>query len=354
MAQTVSSFHDINSPLLDSPTALCFTPPPVAQPVRRLTENLQQPPWRIEDHLVTILTPEEHAAGIQLCTKFIIPGRSTSNLMPLLALTTQRLSAILQILQTTRDWSPETLKAKVLPLVSIATRLRLDPLMIETLRTCASERFRRTPAWLPHQVPIIEKTAPAVLRFAFLTGQRVADMLRLRGDQIHHIRTTNWESIAALITSGKVVQKTGPWTLHLIPKGLAHQILMESWKPPSAYVFFQSPPLTPAQENVVIAKYERELKHHFSHDLRNPRRLGLCIGAMEGLSNAELQTISQHPDPKTLRIYLAAGMLDKQTGLNHHRLQRATELALTTGTLDWSVEPLKASSPPSPTRRLAL
>lgn len=232
--------------------------------------------------------------------------------------------------------------------------MRLDPLIIETLRTCASERTRRSPAWLPHQVPIIEKTAPAVLRFAFLTGQRVADMLRLRGDQIHHVKTSTWESIAVLITSGKVVQKTGPWTLHLLPNGLAHQILLDSWDPTSAYVFLKSPPLTPAQETTLIARYERELKQVFPHDLRNPRRLGLCIGAMEGLTNAELQTISQHPDPKTLRIYLAAGMLDSQTVRNHHRLQRATQEALSSGSLAWSVEPLRGSIPRSVTKKLEL
>lgn len=314
------------------------------QTQRRLQEEKHQHiqvPWRIEDHLVQMLSPEEYATGLAFCQKLSIPGRTLSNLTPLLALSPQRLRIVVEHLRSSRSWTAETTKAKLAPLISLATRMHLDPHIVETIRVIVAEKHRRSPAWLPQDLDPIVNADPPVIRFAFLTGQRVSDCLRIRAEQIFQITTPTWQTLAVMITAGKVVQKTGPWCLHLLPNGQAHQILRNSWDGNSAYVFFASPPLSVQEETAMIVKLEMQLKHLFPNDLRNPRRLGLSTGALNGMSNCQLQTLSQHPDARTLRIYLASGMLDKATGEVHHQFQRFTEAALTTsiGDRGWSVTP---------------
>ena len=180
-----------------------------------------------------------------------------------------------------------------------------------------------------------------VLKLTWLMGQRIGDILRLKSRNIFRVQTPHSNSIACLFTSGKVVQRTGPCVIHLPMGGESANIItlaLTRTKKLMPYVFmdYDGPPLNETDEMKLVSRYEEHLKslEEMSFDMRALRRGGLSSASLlGGFSKDELRELSRHPSNDTLRLYLAAGILDNESASTQMKIIRTNEESMKNATL---------------------
>lgn len=329
------------------------------QQQRRINQNTevgvhqdnQQIPRRLEDHLKQLVTESEYATMMKFARRVTVPGKDVNPLVLLIVLQAETVHRVLLQLAEQRAWIQSTLMSKIASVLACAKRYNMSPQIIETLKAVMQGQKMKEPAWFPTQELTPRYLAPMLMahrcmEFCFLTGQRVSDVLRIKQKNCFVVKQHNFHSVGVVLTSGKVVMRTGPWTLHLPWGSRAHQLLTNTtqWgKTP--YAFLEVPTLlTHAEETKMIEKVERQIKQSFPMDLRTPRRAGLSTAALcSDLNLQDMLLVSRHPSVETLRIYLAAGLLDRHAMEVHHKFVATTEKALSERHT-FSVSPLEVAN----------
>lgn len=208
-------------------------------------------------------------------------------------------------------------------------------LLMSTAHSC------RVPSWTPAQdEKYITTDQSDILSFplyklTWILAQRLGDMLRLRCSQIFQVTLQDQQGMAIIFVRGKCVGKHGPFTIHIPYNSTAATILRfyvkEATAKNWAYVFLPSLQILPdTEEDELMRKTETATKRdHPISDFRALRRGGVIAAATNSnLTSAGLRTMTRHADDHVLRIYLGAGLLDRQTRDEQFRFIEATENAL--------------------------
>lgn len=204
--------------------------------------------------------------------------------------------------------------------LNISTANALRAIMLSLVQHLGK---KREPAWNPMDPDdwlqpqaisqLIMKNVALPIAFAWLTGQRVGDVLRLENKYVQNIPMLN--STAVTFVRGKVTSHRGPFTIHLPMDSIAQKIVMRqrAMRQTSAYLWFQSPRLMESEETKRVAIEERALKKFIpKSDLWAVRRGGLATLALTGkYQSHEIRHLSMHVDDDGLQRYLGAGVLNR-------------------------------------------
>lgn len=266
----------------------------------------------------------------------------TNPILQLLALQPLDFMAAWTTLTQWRQWAPSTTTSYLAQLVSMSRTVTNDPVFSKLLNNLLSaSRTTRAPLWNPAddlevlRDPVTVTKMPDAARFAWTTGQRIGDILRLRCDQVFKITQNQTAgaptTIAVIFIRGKVIKSHGPYALHLPEQSWAANLVLNlvNRSPPSQYLFMEAPPgllLTPQLEDCMMMLSETSLHQEMAalnlpkRDLRSLRRGGLVTAALSGqFSPADLRCLSRHKTDDMLRIYLGAGLFDVQTAMTQSR-----------------------------------
>lgn len=264
-------------------------------------------------------------------------------LVPLLALPLAEFKEAFADLTGTRWKAPETRAARLGTLIGLAKAL---PAYVPPAITLLMQRMKReekatqVPAWSPgddQQVAtpgfmntLLSNAKFAPLVIAFVTGQRLSDVMLWRRSSARAVRLASTESVAILVVEGKTVSQTGPYVVHLPRNGLAVRCLAQATgKGP--YFFLPVGKILPKMDaRKEVVRQQRLLKKTASlvMDLRALRRGGLSLMGATGAPNSHLLALSHHKSEEMLRRYLAAGLLDRKLANTQMQLIRHNENAV--------------------------
>ena len=276
--------------------------------------------------------------ALKISTAANIGGAEASpknSLAPLLALSPKEFLDTWAIITQRRNWSNSTVVSRINSLFALT---KVVPLAQRNGLTQIMSRIRRTaseiqvPAWQPedelqcmsakvaqslwairYQDPLL--IFPIV--WSWVLGQRNGDILLWRTGNVRFLSKANGlSSVSVLVVEGKTVAKSGPFTIHIPPESTLAKDLTEHAEKRRAkklpYLFLQTNSLlnSHAETRALAIRQQHLMKKHFQGDLRATRRGGLSSLSIQALPEAQICTLSRHPDLSMLRRYLAAGRLN--------------------------------------------
>ncbi|TAL02780.1 MAG: hypothetical protein EPO03_12015 [Porticoccaceae bacterium] len=157
------------------------------------------------------------------------------------------------------------------------------------------------------------ETVTAVLA-AFVTGQRLSDMLKVTAGDLRIVSDfNNHQALAITIRAGKTTGTTGPYTVFVDPSSRTGRLLLRaaSGLHPTEMVFRNVQPITTRR---IIAGFVVGI-----------RRGGLQAMSRSGVPLEEVREFSMHTNEATLRRYLDAGALDINRARRQIEITRAQE-----------------------------
>lgn len=318
--------------------------------IDKQTNPTAEAPQALAELILSFVPTHAKPKALELTSA--IPNKTHADIAALLLLSPQELRVAVAHLRLQR-WSSSTAVAKLGILEYLhrilAHAFQLPATLRLTLATLKREQLStRKPAWDPSNLTLFcpattvhtwhtdhaPRTIPA--RLAWLTGQRIGDVLLWRPNYLFEIQIQDHHSLAQLVVEGKTVASTGPYALHLPPNGPAADLLREATalaiKQNRAYTFLNTTIELPKADAIRAAlKLEKELKDNecTAIDLRAIRRGGLStMTFVTGAEPEKLQRCSRHKSTETLRIYQGAGLLDLNTARVQQALVSANESAL--------------------------
>lgn len=309
-----------------APTKITDPPPPAEEATMR----------ELADDIASLIPPQRtrQATRIYSLAKQFKTNHATILLSQILALQAADVSSAIRTLIKRRNWCNATAISRINSLLALGRTLATDRATTMALLALRRDLSKiQTPAWEPgdeHQClppsaarELWKRRAehPALvlpLLLSWILGQRVGDILLWRTGNVGKTTRLAGElsSLTILVVQGKTVPATGPYTIHVdieSETALEIQKLKDSrMASKMPYLFLDLPTLTDNHDTARTAARRQEalIKTFYPCDLRSCRRGGLSAMALQGLPDAQLQTLSRHPDPATLRRYLGAGRLN--------------------------------------------
>lgn len=289
-------------------------------------------------------------------------------LLPLFTLPAEKLTEAFNKLADERQWSRPTRiarlnKALTLPhLVANAKAANQQVAALKELRR--SLEAIQPPAWDPqaegeymttadaeHLAQLMEEQpenkrllAPVLL--AYLLTQRVGDVLAWRTDNVRLIERADpaTNTVSILVVEGKTVARTGPYAVQCWQNSIAAKLLMElkSEDTTTPYLFLKESSILEdhAEVRKAVIQQQRKIKQVWKQKLLAPRRgSAVALGSL-ATPEEDIMTLSRHPQPHTLRRYMAAGLMSNSEGFKQAKTNGKLEALLQGTALQ---EPSKAT-----------